>query len=567
MILAELKRLAETEGLLANPHYEPKPVPYLIVVNSEGRCVGIQCTNAPDAKGKLRAKPFQIPRRSGRTSGDQADFLVDKAEYVFGIGERDAAKLKHRQQLFADEVAKAVEATKDAGLISIQKFLTARVAGTEKTPLPAELTGGDLCAFIYEPDVDVLVSSRPAIEAYWTQRRTLGVVGEATQCLICGMPTIPVDKHPSLKNVPGANTAGAALVSFNFPAAESLGLERNENAPVCRSCADAYTTALNRLLHPAYPSPRDGTPLPRWNYRLSADTVAAFWTRRGGEFADIFAELLDGSPEAVHALLGSPWHGRAVALDNSEAFYVLILSGAQGRVILRDWFASTVRDVAANLKRYFDDLVLVRQYANEPEVLPLWQMLKSLVPPGKSESLPPALAAGLFEAALYGHRYPLALLDAAMRRMRAGAGADRPRVALIKAVLKRNFEQKELKETMDTTNPNVGYRLGRLFAVLEKLKDEATGGSMEGFIGAASATPVTVFPRLLKTGAYHSAKLGQKAIRFEKLKQEILDPMNPDRTFPSTLPLPEQGLFFVGYYQQRADFYKPKTITEKETAQ
>jgi CRISPR-associated protein Csd1 len=335
-------------------------------------------------------------------------------------------------------------------------------------------------------------------------------------------------------------------------------LRRNDNATVCRPCADAYTTALNRLLHPAYPRPSDNLPMPRRNYRLSEDTTAVFWERSGGEFADVFAELLGGNPDAIHALLGAPWHGRIVGLDNPDAFFVLIVSGAQGRVIVRDWFESTVRDVAGNLKRYFDDLALVKMWEKEPETLPLRWLLDSLVPPGKSSVLPPALAAALFEAALFGRRYPLTLLDAALRRLRAGDECSRARASLIKAVLKRNYQQ-EVEPTMDTDCKIVSYRLGRLFAVLEKLRQAARGDSNSSqFFAAASTTPVIVFARLLKDAQHHATKAGKLGGYYQKLIEEILEPLDPQRAFPSTLELRDQGMFALGYYHQRAKLWKKK---------
>ncbi len=557
MILTELKRLAETENLLENPHYEPKPVPWLIVVDEDGKCLGIQSTSVPDQRGKPRPKSFSIPRRSGRTSGDQAEFLVDKAEYVFGIGDRDEAKRKRRRELFVAEVVAAADATHDPGVLAVRKFLEA-----PPPALPAEMTAGDLCAFVFAPDVDRLVSDRPAVQAYWGQRRELTAGSVLPRCIICGRPAPPVDKHPGIKKMPGANTAGAAIVSFNNPSGESYGWARNDNATVCRPCADAYTTALNRLLHPAYPRPSDNLPMPKRNYRLSDDTTAVFWERSGGEFPDVFAELLDGNPDAIHALLGSPWHGKPVNLDNPDAFFVLILSGAQGRVIIRDWIESTVRDVAGNLKQYFDDLALVKMRDQEPEALPLRWLLDGLVPEGESSALPPSLASGLFEAALFGRRYPLALLDAALRRLRAGDECNRARVSIIKAVLKRNYQQ-EVTPAMDTNCTNVGYRLGRLFAVLEKLQQAAINNPnvtiVDRFFGAASATPVVVFPRLLRLAQHHATKAEKLGGYYQKLIEEILEPLDPQNTFPSALELHDQGMFALGYYHQRAELWKKKS--------
>lgn len=115
--------------------------------------------------------------------------------------------------------------------------------------------------------------------------------------------------------------------------------------------------------------------------------------------------------------------------------------------------------------------------------------------------------------------------------------------------------------SLDRNNVHAGYRLGRLFAVLEKIQEEASPGINatinDRFYGAASATPITVFPRLLKLKNHHMAKLNPgRKINFEKEIGEIFDAMNCD--LPAHLTLDDQARFAVGYYHQRQDFFKKK---------
>jgi CRISPR-associated protein Csd1 len=111
---------------------------------------------------------------------------------------------------------------------------------------------------------------------------------------------------------------------------------------------------------------------------------------------------------------------------------------------------------------------------------------------------------------------------------------------------------------MDTASKSVPYRLGRLFSTLEKLQEEALPGTnatiRDRFFGAASATPVTVFPRLIRGAQPHVGK-ARRGVFFEKLIQEIVGPIT---RFPSHLNLEEQGLFTLGYYHQRQDFFTKK---------
>ena len=118
--------------------------------------------------------------------------------------------------------------------------------------------------------------------------------------------------------------------------------------------------------------------------------------------------------------------------------------------------------------------------------------------------------------------------------------------------------------SLDRTNLNVGYRLGRLFAALEKIQEEANPGInatiRDRFYGAASGTPSTVFGNLMRLKNHHLAKLENtgRRIYFEKLLAEILDGIDACTAFPAHLNLDDQGRFAVGYYHQMQDFYTKK---------
>jgi CRISPR-associated protein Csd1 len=383
-----------------------------------------------------------------------------------------------------------------------------------------------------------------------------------------------VDKHPLIKKVPGGTPSGIAFVSFNNETFVSYGLEGSENAPVSRQAAEAYTTALTRLLDDNYPDPKHRTPMARRNFRISHDTAVVFWSRNGSAALDLFAESLQhADPEAVAALYGAPWKGQRVSLDDPSAFYALTLSGGQGRGTIRGWFESTVREVLHNVKRHFDDLNIVRPAAEADRPFPLWQLLRRTAVQGKNENIHPNLAAAVFGAVLKGLAYPRMLLDATVRRARAERTVFSDRAALLKAYLVRakrlgvlidpNFP--EVKPMLDKDCPTPAYRLGRLFAVLEKVQADATNASTtirDRFYGAASATPVVVFGQLLRKAPHHLAKLNHAPF-YEKLIQEIMCALQPPSPFPTTLTLEEQGLFAVGYYHQRQDLFTKRPAEDQ----
>ena len=118
---------------------------------------------------------------------------------------------------------------------------------------------------------------------------------------------------------------------------------------------------------------------------------------------------------------------------------------------------------------------------------------------------------------------------------------------------------------LDTENDNVGYRLGRLFAALEKVQQEAHPGInatiRDRFYGAASGTPVAVFGNLMRLKNHHLSKLEGRRVYFEKLIGEIMAGDNDVKgisDFPAHLSLADQGRFAIGYYHQMQKFYERK---------
>ena len=388
------------------------------------------------------------------------------------------------------------------------------------------------------------------------------------------------------------------LVSFNKRAFESYGWKGNDNAPISREAAESCSTALNRLLNPEYLDPRQcGQVLPQRSLRLSTDTAICYWPAKdsGEEFTSVFSGLLEAKPEVVKELYQSIWRGKPPNVEDKSAFYALTLSGMQGRAIVRDWFESTVANVARNLSAHFKHLDIVRNAPKpkehgHPPQFPLTMLLKSLAPQGDSEKIPPALAGQLVEAALHGTNYPFSILQRAVERARAEIGSQGEdsvegyrakeradaRAALLKAVLNRRKQflpetthYKEVQRDMDPTNLSEGYTLGRLMAVLERIQQEAIGdvnaSVVDRYFSGASATPKTVFVRLLKNARHHVTKAKDDdakagfVFRLDKLIDELASRFDPKRNgFPAYLDLEQQGLFVLGYHHMRKWLWMPR---------
>lgn len=120
---------------------------------------------------------------------------------------------------------------------------------------------------------------------------------------------------------------------------------------------------------------------------------------------------------------------------------------------------------------------------------------------------------------------------------------------------------------LNEKSTNQAYLLGRLFAVLEKAQQDAIGENIgasikDRYFTSACATPSTVFPILLRLSQHHISK-AEYGYTSDRRIQEIMGLLEVENTpFPAHLSLDQQGIFVLGYYHQRADFYKPKNNTQ-----
>ncbi len=543
--------------------FETKAIPFVIEINAAGELVQIEDTRSSEGKKKI-ARNFLVPQGEKKTSGIAANLLWDNAEYVLGAscrGKPDRVQEQHaafRARL--DEISCQVD---DQGLTAVRSFLGAsNLAGLEADPLwPEILETNPNISFRLSGDKE-LVCQRPAVR-FALEGASLDT--EEITCLVTGETDGFERLHTAIKGVWGAQTSGANIVSFNKDAFNSFGKAQGANAPVGKRAAFAYTTALNYLLS------KEST------QRIQVgDASTVFWSEKPTALEDAFADLFDEPPKddpakqtrAIEALFKAPQMGALTDDGGNTRFYVLGLAPNAARISVRFWLVGTVGEMATRIRQHFEDLNIIHASFEKPH-LSLFRLLVSTATQGKSDNIPPNLAGEFMRAILAGLPYPHTLLQAAIRRIRAEREVSYPRAALIKACLNRQARyspsnEKEIAVALDESNNNPGYRIGRLFAVLEKVQEEAVNPSAtirDRFYGAASSTPVTVFSNLMKLKNHHLAKLEEGRKRyFEKLIGQIMSDIND---FPPHLSLADQGRFAIGYYHQRQAFFTKSESANK----
>ena len=541
---------------------------FALVIGEDGSLKGVH--DLRDSKGKplRRFVPAAVKRTSTKVL---PNFLWDNTGYVLGVdGKGNPAFTARKYESFRTFHRQLCAASPDRHARALLAFFDRWTPEQFGSIGEREALLDSNVVFQLEGDTDFL-HQQPSLYSLWQDSLAVQDACAQGQCLITGQQGPVLKVHPAIRNVPGAKVE-AALISFNCDSFQSFGKEQSENAPVSPRAARGYTTALNYLLQKEH----------KQVVRLGEDSIV-FWTDRACAEESLLGALFDGLDATeqtqdnallhkVRSLLTAMACGRPVSeddgIDTSVRFFVLGLAPNAARLGVRLWVTDTFGNLLQRFGRWYRDLAIERRYPGEEEHPALWQLLRDLAPLQKSENIPPLLGGQLLRSILLGRAWPQSMYTAALQRIHADKNVTYYRAALIKAHL-CDTTAKGATMSLDKEEQNKGYRLGRLFAVLEKAQTDALGSVnaslRERYIGAASTRPCLVFPQLLKTAQFHISKSAKQHpgydIRFSRLVSEIMDGMT---VFPPVLSLEDQGRFMLGYYHQNNALYQKKTADDAE---
>jgi CRISPR-associated protein Csd1 len=584
MILQALYDYYQRKGDLAPQGYEWKEIPFLIVIDDQGNFVNFEDTRSGEGKNK-RATSFLVHKtksRPGANASQTTNILWDHYGYVLAHPkEKDEKKSKEKliedakkqHGTFIALVDKIIEKhPNNKGFASVKKFLEQKdqiqkVFEHEYWKDCSKIPGcnlsfriaGDTKIIAEHDDLKNLIAIEPAQNEESGENSILSAEGI---CLITGERSDIAVLHTAT-SLPGGKSGGK-LVSFQTNKGyDSYYKKQGLNAPVSKKAEDAYTTALNVLLGKESNN----------KLRLS-DTTIIFWAEKETEFENTFSfffaapqkEDPDRNAREVKALFESIHSGK-MNTDGDTSFYILGIAPNAARISVRFWRTGKVKDFAEKIVMHFTDLDIIHGKNDEREYFTLFNLLSNISFEYKVDNVPPNLVGKMVECILDGSLYPATLQQQCIRRIRAEQHINRIRAAILKAYLNRkdriyNTNEKQITMALDLENINQGYLCGRLFAVLEKVQEEAQPGInatiKDRYYGAASSTPVTVFGRLLKLTNHHLTKLnpGRKT-NLEKLIQEVMSGMNSNG-MPAHLSLDDQSRFAIGYYHQRQNLFTSK---------
>ncbi|MET0178887.1 MAG: type I-C CRISPR-associated protein Cas8c/Csd1 [Novosphingobium sp.] len=599
------------------PGFSREKISFAVIIDGDGHILDI--VDLRDHSGKKpQPRLLDVPAAAKRTVAITPFLLWDKTAYSLGVTAAEGKRTGQEHAAFRALHLGLLAATDDPGLLAFRRFVERWSPAQFLPPLSSNDVLDTNIVFRLDGDVGAdgkprFIHERPAAQPLIAARSGQG---ESGFCLVSGTEGPIARLHSAIGGVEGAQSSGASLVSFNLKAFESYGREQGANAPTGQGAEFRYSSALNRLLDRnrtshlqlVAASHLDPSRKRSWEVRARhrarlGDATLVFWAdaRDYGEPAAVAAETLaaagfdtaalaseaDEADDAEFAVLlrdrlEQLVQGRTVKLGEAQVppgvkLHILGLSPNAARLSVRFWLTQTIGEFARHIAAHAEDCRIEPVPWGRPPSID-WLLTKSVAARQESKNIPPLLAGEVARAVFSGSPYPRTLLSQALVRLRAGDPRDKNgrsaeigwHAAVIHAVLQRSEQGKGAPVSLDTQETNSAYRLGRLFAVLEEAQERALGRVnatiRDRYFGAASATPASVFPLLLRGVQNHVGKLRKdepgSATGIEIKLSEVIEGFGTN--FPRSLRLEDQGRFAIGYYHQRSARFAKKARADDD---
>lgn len=567
MILKALYDYYNRCGNLPAPGMEEKEIGFVIVISKEGKFLRFEDCRTDKTIGRV----YLVKKHVSRSSAAVANYLYDNSAYVLGYSDKDD---REKNQLYFNTFVEKVQSILDrmpdnSDIRTLMNFYAqgreAIHSEVEQDPLWEDIKKNlskkySVFSFRIEGDLRILAEKKELMQ---TNEGTKNDNSRGL-CMVTGVQGELVDTTTATM-IQGSQ-ATAKLVAFQVNSGyDSYGKEKCGNAPISHEAEFAYTTALNTMLR------RDSR-----NKFTVGNRTFVFWASSNDKAAEQAEESLfdllgyseekkdnpNAKIEQVRKVFTAIYSG-SLGTSLEDRFYILGLAPNSARIAVVYWSETPLRDFAGKILRHFDDMEIIDTRKDRKPYMGIKDILSAVTLGGKQSEATPNLPESIIKSIFLGTPYPYTLLSACIRRIRAESGdgnaARITRIAIIKAFLNRqNVNDKRMEIMLDKRNTNQGYLCGRLFAVLDRIQEDANGISSirERYMNAASSTPSSVFATILNLSSHHLENLSNegKKVFYEKLKQEIIDKISSDG-FPAHLDLQDQGRFFVGYYHQRQDFF------------
>lgn len=572
MIFPELVKLYENlvkQGKISPPGWMDEKASYGIELDDDGSIKRL--INLKDENDRPCRMP--VPQHPTRTSKIFAFFLWDNGKYLLGIEE----------DVKFEEIGKRFNASKKLHLDLLKNVDSLTAAAIKNfflkwepdKAVENELIKPELENILKGANLILYYDNKPATEdkqirKAWEKHIAEQNKGREGICLVTGRKEPIARLHPLIKGVRGAQSTGAALVSFNENAFCSYELESGDNAQMGTKSALAYAAALNYLLAD-----------PKKVFTVGDITLLGWTEKDESVYSDMLMDYLNQKEhmmdEGIQKALKNiskgqdiSWEGQTIDLNHT--FYVLGISPNAARLSVRFFFENSFGSWLENIRTHNERMeIVLPAYVTKP-YLPFWMMADELRAPGGNDKMSP-LTSELLQAILRNSRYPDELLTCTIRRLRADKDMNWKRAAILKAYLIKNGRNQKNKEGcsvgLNTETDNQAYLLGRLFSILEHIQDASSGGTLNTtiksqYLNSMCSTPGLTMARLLKLKEKHMKKLKRDnpglAVVLERQASEIMGRL--EINIKPQLNMEEQAVFMLGYYHQTQKRYEKKKEEE-----
>ena len=579
-----------------------------------------------ERSGLLTRVPFQAKR----TSDIKPYFLCDTPAYLLGFTSVEsrqkrtalyhAASLEYHRDILSradSEVAHAILAFFDRWEPEFIDNHSQAKAFLENLNSSSKL--------VFEVEAAPAHRDPMVVEA-WLEAREADVTGEGI-CLVTGKHGHIVRVLPSVQGVEGTAASGGSLVSFNAPVYESYGQEKGDNASISLEASHACIAALSHLLKRRIVI--GDTTLVYWSENAEptyGELMVDYLLGNGSEDAEDIESMLERVLRAIRQ--GKGIDHRAMELNPDMPFYILGLTGEQGRVTVRYLHVNSFGEFLRNILMHHERLTMVRPASDKRVYLSIQDLIKAVTlkqikkktsqqsaedtvsdlmvqNQKKKDAGSVGLEDELLRSILYNRSYPAKLHNLCLKRIGAERTVNRARAAILKA-FQCQFssalqEEKEVPTVaLNPDNNQAPYLLGRVLAVLERIQidsmgrstfsstnendvEESTNGKAgkskedrggvyipsmnKRFFTLAAKSPALALSSMLQLSQHHQSRLASQNPGLAVVRTRLLAQLieRLGDNVPARFSRPEQSVFYVGYYQQQQAFFEPKkTKKDKE---
>lgn len=440
----------------------------------------------------------------------------------------------------------------------------------------------------------------PAVQKWWNHfRQQFRPTGMQAPCLITGQLTVPLATVPPVSGlaVVGGHARGDSLICFDKDAFCSYGLKQAANAPVAEEAFSGVKAALDHLLTDA--PVLAGVKFVHWYDKPLAEKSDSLFQL----FDSIPAEDEEKQEEApgvnpqqarlqANTLIESVKTGETVH-ELPHLYYIMLLSGVNGRVMIRSYQQGNYQELTANLQQWEQDLALtnssgtgwiksakfsarlIRLIARQSTDQKIFDRLAK-----ELAGITPAIVLAI----LNGTPFPNSVIHRALAYIRSQM-FDPPKeehsrkvpdpwaCQWLKACLCRKEREKYSKEVLSVeyneNHPEPAYHCGALVAVYGAIQNcampDVNASLIDRYYASASQTPALVLGQLARMSNYHISKLEKLHSYFSNLRDQVACAIGPE--IPKIL-LPEQQAYFaLGYYQMCAKLEKDRLVRKTAATQ